>query len=126
MSYSALNAICNRARESTPRAPAGLSVRMVLAAGASQFLRSMLYGLNTGRYHLLRRRVPIVPCHRARCDLAAVPVTKAASYHLRHFPEHAQLAGPTNKPEGIAAFRNAVQELPRNSEIVIYWAAAAQ
>jgi hypothetical protein len=51
--------------------------------------------------------------------LHTICVTFPVLYRQKHIP-HAQLAGPTNKPEGIAAFRNAVQELPRNSDIVIY------
>jgi len=44
-------------------------------------------------------------------------------YRQKHIP-HAQFAGPTNKPEGIAALRSAVQALPRNEEIVIIAAVA--
>ena len=46
-------------------------------------------------------------------------VTFPVLYRQKHIP-HAQFAGPTNKPEGIAALRSAVQALPRNEEIVIY------
>lgn len=40
-------------------------------------------------------------------------------YRQKHIP-HAQLAGPTSKPEGIAALRADVSELPRSTEIIIY------
>jgi thiosulfate/3-mercaptopyruvate sulfurtransferase len=46
-------------------------------------------------------------------------VTFPVLYRQKHIP-HAQFAGPTNKPEGIAALQSAVQALPRNEEIVIY------
>ena len=46
-------------------------------------------------------------------------VTFPVLYRRKHIP-HAQLAGPTNKPEGVAALRAAVQALPRNTQIVIY------
>jgi len=40
-------------------------------------------------------------------------------YRQRHVLR-AVLAGPTSKPEGLTALREAVQDLPRSSEIVIY------
>jgi hypothetical protein len=51
--------------------------------------------------------------------LRLICVTFPVLYRQKHIP-HAQLAGPTNKPEGIAALRAAVQTLPRNEEVVIY------
>jgi thiosulfate/3-mercaptopyruvate sulfurtransferase len=33
---------------------------------------------------------------------------------------HAKLAGPTSKPEGISALKQAVADLPRNANVVIY------
>jgi thiosulfate/3-mercaptopyruvate sulfurtransferase len=46
-------------------------------------------------------------------------VTFPVLYRQKHIP-HAQLAGPTNKPEGVATLRSAVQALPRTEEMVIY------
>ena len=40
-------------------------------------------------------------------------------YRQRHIA-HAELAGPTSKPEGIAALKQAVASLPKNADIVIY------
>lgn len=40
-------------------------------------------------------------------------------YRQRHVL-HARFAGPASKPEGLKALREAVQTLPRDSEIVIY------
>jgi rhodanese-related sulfurtransferase len=40
-------------------------------------------------------------------------------YRQRHIL-HAEFAGPANKPEGLQALRQAVKDLPKNSEIVIY------
>jgi thiosulfate/3-mercaptopyruvate sulfurtransferase len=40
-------------------------------------------------------------------------------YRQRHIA-HALPAGPTSKPEGLAALREAVSTLPKNREIVIY------
>jgi hypothetical protein len=40
-------------------------------------------------------------------------------YRQRHVL-HAKFAGPASKPEGLTALREAVQTLPRSSEIVIY------
>lgn len=40
-------------------------------------------------------------------------------YRQRHIV-NARFAGPTSKPEGIAALKNAVAGLPKNTEIVIY------
>jgi thiosulfate/3-mercaptopyruvate sulfurtransferase len=56
--------------------------------------------------------VPAKPVH-------IICVTFPALYRQKHIP-HAQFAGPTNKPEGIAALRSAVQTFPRDEEIVIY------
>ena len=46
-------------------------------------------------------------------------VTFPLFYRQKHIP-HAVLAGPTNKPEGVAELRKAVEKLPRNSEVVVY------
>jgi len=46
-------------------------------------------------------------------------VTFPVLYRQKHIPG-ARLAGPTNKPEGIAALRAAVSGLHRDAEIVIY------
>jgi thiosulfate/3-mercaptopyruvate sulfurtransferase len=46
-------------------------------------------------------------------------VTFPVLYRQKHIPD-AQLAGPTNKPEGVDALRNAVRAIPRNTQIVIY------
>jgi hypothetical protein len=51
--------------------------------------------------------------------LHIICVTFPVLYRQKHIP-HAEFAGPANKPEGIAALRIAVKELPRNAEIVIY------
>jgi len=51
--------------------------------------------------------------------LHTICVTFPVLYRQKHIPR-AQLAGPTNKPEGVKALRNAVQALPRNTEIAIY------
>ncbi|MBV8550946.1 MAG: rhodanese-like domain-containing protein [Acidobacteriaceae bacterium] len=42
-----------------------------------------------------------------------------ALYRQRHIA-HAELAGPTSKPEGIAALKQAVAGLPQNAAVVIY------
>jgi thiosulfate/3-mercaptopyruvate sulfurtransferase len=46
-------------------------------------------------------------------------VTFPFLYRQRHVL-HAKYAGPGNKPEGLAALREAVQGMPKDSEIVIY------
>ncbi len=51
--------------------------------------------------------------------LHIICVTFPVLYRQKHIPQ-AQFAGPTNKPEGIAALRSAVQPLPRNAQIVLY------
>jgi thiosulfate/3-mercaptopyruvate sulfurtransferase len=51
--------------------------------------------------------------------LDIICVTFPVLYRQKHIP-HAQLAGPTNKPEGITTLRTVVQALPRNDQIVIY------
>jgi hypothetical protein len=51
--------------------------------------------------------------------LQIICVTFPVLYRQKHIP-YARLAGPTNKPEGIAAVRAAVNALSRNREIVIY------
>lgn len=55
----------------------------------------------------------------AEKPLRILCVTFPVLYRQKHIP-HAVFAGPGNKPEGIAALRMAVKELPRNTEIVIY------
>ena len=46
-------------------------------------------------------------------------VTFPFLYRQRHIL-HAKYAGPGGKPEGLAALREAVQGMPKDSEIVIY------
>jgi hypothetical protein len=52
-------------------------------------------------------------------SLHIICVTFPVLYRQKHIP-HAQLAGPTSKPEGIAKLRATVENLPRNASIVIY------
>ncbi len=50
---------------------------------------------------------------------AIVCVTFPVLYRARHI-RGAELAGPTNKPEGIAALKQAVSQLRKNAELVVY------
>lgn len=51
--------------------------------------------------------------------LHIICVTFPVLYRQKHIPA-AQLAGPANKPQGIAALRSAVETLAHNVDIVIY------
>lgn len=50
---------------------------------------------------------------------AIICVTFPFLYRQRHIL-HAKYAGPTSKPEGLNAFREAVQNMPKDAEIVVY------
>jgi hypothetical protein len=52
-------------------------------------------------------------------SLHIICVTFPVLYRQKHIP-HALLAGPADKPEGIAELRATVENLPRNASIVIY------
>jgi thiosulfate/3-mercaptopyruvate sulfurtransferase len=52
-------------------------------------------------------------------SLHIICVTFPVMYRQKHLP-HAQLAGPTSKPEGIAKLHEAVQRLEPTAPIVIY------
>lgn len=52
-------------------------------------------------------------------SLHIICVTFPVMYRQKHLP-HAQLAGPTSKPEGIAKLHAAVKGLRSNAPIVIY------
>jgi rhodanese-related sulfurtransferase len=52
-------------------------------------------------------------------QLHIICVTFPFLYRQKHIP-HAQLAGPADKPEGIAKLRAAVENLPSDAPIVIY------
>ena len=58
---------------------AGLLAGMVLAVGVAELLRGVLYGLHCRRSHILRRRLALVPGHRATGGLSTGP----ASYRRR-------------------------------------------
>jgi thiosulfate/3-mercaptopyruvate sulfurtransferase len=52
-------------------------------------------------------------------SLHIICVTFPVLYRQKHIP-HAQLAGPANKAEGIAALNATVENLPKDASLVIY------
>jgi thiosulfate/3-mercaptopyruvate sulfurtransferase len=98
--------------------------RFLLASAAYSLLSARMKGDETmsdpwSRSELIEPADFVKWLRAERRPFRTICVTFPALYRQKHIP-HAQFAGPTNKPEGVAALRSAVQGLPRNEEIVIY------
>ena len=64
-------------------------------------------------------RALAAPGHRSAPAIIIISVVFPVLYRERHIP-NARFAGPASKPEGIAALKAAVSQLPKDTPIVIY------